>query len=89
MCSIADSILLQCILHLDVTNLDCDQLVKLCVSHQLAAALIYVYNAGHNDYVTPLVHLFSALGQSKAKVGSAVVCVPKQSVWTGLIVPSE
>ncbi|KAK3739480.1 hypothetical protein QZH41_007841, partial [Actinostola sp. cb2023] len=43
-----------CLLHLDVINLDIHQMVKLCWSHCLYDAILYVYNRGMRDYTTPL-----------------------------------
>ena len=44
----------QCLLHLRAKNLDFDTVIKLCHKHQLYSALIYVYNEGLKDYITPI-----------------------------------
>ncbi|KAL6068650.1 RING-type domain-containing protein [Balamuthia mandrillaris] len=44
----------QCILHLDLASMDFHHIVKLCREHYLSSGLIYVYNQGLEDYITPL-----------------------------------
>uniref|UniRef100_A0A3Q0RJ38 VPS8 subunit of CORVET complex n=1 Tax=Amphilophus citrinellus TaxID=61819 RepID=A0A3Q0RJ38_AMPCI len=44
----------RCIVHLDVTSLDIQQVVRVCWENQLYDAMIYVFNSGMNDYVTPM-----------------------------------
>ncbi|EGG24943.1 RING zinc finger-containing protein [Cavenderia fasciculata] len=44
----------QCLLHLDIASLDFHQTVVLCRKHHLYSALIYLYNRGLDDYITPL-----------------------------------
>eukprot|EP01133_Synstelium_polycarpum_P012613 gene12613-14803_t len=44
----------QCLLHLDIASLDFHQTVVLCRRHGLYSALIYLYNKGLDDYITPL-----------------------------------
>lgn len=51
----------ECVLHLDVRNLDIHQVVVMCWRHQLYDAMIYVYNRGLNDFTTPLVELVQLL----------------------------
>ena len=46
-----------CLVHLDVTAVDLHHMVKLCWTHALYDAVIYVYNKGLMDYVTPLEEL--------------------------------
>uniref|UniRef100_A0A667YJG9 VPS8 subunit of CORVET complex n=1 Tax=Myripristis murdjan TaxID=586833 RepID=A0A667YJG9_9TELE len=43
-----------CIVHLDVTSLDIQQVVQVCWENQLYDAMIYVFNSGMNDYITPM-----------------------------------
>ncbi|PFX22478.1 Vacuolar protein sorting-associated protein 8-like [Stylophora pistillata] len=43
-----------CLMHLDVTNLDIHQMVKLCWAHGLYDAFFFLYNRGMRDYTTPL-----------------------------------
>ncbi|KAL9958184.1 hypothetical protein ACROYT_G035162, partial [Oculina patagonica] len=50
-----------CLMHLDVTNLDIHQMVKLCWAHGLYDAIFYVYNRGMRDYTTPLEELINVL----------------------------
>jgi len=44
----------QCVLHLDIASIDFHQTVVLCRRHGLYSALIYLYNKGLNDYLTPM-----------------------------------
>uniref|UniRef100_A0A4W6F921 VPS8 subunit of CORVET complex n=1 Tax=Lates calcarifer TaxID=8187 RepID=A0A4W6F921_LATCA len=44
----------RCIVHLDVTSLDIQQVVRVCWENQLYDAMIYVFNSGMNDYITPM-----------------------------------
>lgn len=55
----------QCILHLNVAELDMDMMVKLCHDHELYSALIYIYNEGLNDYTTPIDVLLEACTSEK------------------------
>uniref|UniRef100_A0A8C5FLV6 VPS8 subunit of CORVET complex n=1 Tax=Gadus morhua TaxID=8049 RepID=A0A8C5FLV6_GADMO len=45
------------IVHLDVTSLDMQQVVQMCWENHLYDAMIYVFNRGMNDYITPLEQL--------------------------------
>ncbi|CAJ1066529.1 vacuolar protein sorting-associated protein 8 homolog [Xyrichtys novacula] len=51
----------RCIVHLDVTNLDIQQVVQVCWENQLHDAMIYVFNSGMNDYITPMEKLFAVI----------------------------
>uniref|UniRef100_A0A8C4I8B8 RING-type domain-containing protein n=1 Tax=Dicentrarchus labrax TaxID=13489 RepID=A0A8C4I8B8_DICLA len=44
----------RCIVHLDVTSLDIQQVSVMCWENQLYDAMIYVFNRGMNDYITPM-----------------------------------
>uniref|UniRef100_A0A8D0A7T0 VPS8 subunit of CORVET complex n=1 Tax=Sander lucioperca TaxID=283035 RepID=A0A8D0A7T0_SANLU len=44
----------RCIVHLDVTSLDIQQVVQVCWENQLYDAMIYVFNSSMNDYITPM-----------------------------------
>uniref|UniRef100_H2S9W1 VPS8 subunit of CORVET complex n=1 Tax=Takifugu rubripes TaxID=31033 RepID=H2S9W1_TAKRU len=44
----------RCIVHLDITSLDIQQVVQVCWENQLYDAVIYVFNRGMNDYTTPM-----------------------------------
>lgn len=47
----------QCVLHMDISSLDFNQVVKLCREHGLYGALIYLFNRGLNDFRAPLEEL--------------------------------
>ncbi|XP_038644180.1 LOW QUALITY PROTEIN: vacuolar protein sorting-associated protein 8 homolog [Scyliorhinus canicula] len=51
-----------CIVHMDITSLDIQQVVHMCWEHGLYDAMIYVYNKGMNDYITPMEKLFQVIG---------------------------
>ncbi|XP_066544488.1 vacuolar protein sorting-associated protein 8 homolog isoform X2 [Amia ocellicauda] len=51
-----------CLVHMDITSLDIQQVVKLCWDNQLYDAMIYVYNSGMNDYISPMEKLFQVIG---------------------------
>ncbi|CAL1539613.1 unnamed protein product [Lymnaea stagnalis] len=55
-----------CIVHLDITSLDIDQVVKICWVHGLYDAIIYVYNKGMLDFTSPLEQLLVQLGAALA-----------------------
>ncbi|XP_021918193.1 LOW QUALITY PROTEIN: vacuolar protein sorting-associated protein 8 homolog [Zootermopsis nevadensis] len=50
-----------CIVHLDVSSLDIDQVMRLCKTNGLYDATIHIYNRGLRDYVTPLEELMPIL----------------------------
>uniref|UniRef100_A0A7N8XFS7 VPS8 subunit of CORVET complex n=1 Tax=Mastacembelus armatus TaxID=205130 RepID=A0A7N8XFS7_9TELE len=52
----------RCIVHLDVTSLDIQRVGLLCWDNQLYDAMIYVFNSGMNDYITPMEKLFAMIG---------------------------
>ncbi|XP_070771676.1 vacuolar protein sorting-associated protein 8 homolog [Enoplosus armatus] len=52
----------RCIVHLDVTSLDIQQVVQVCWENQLYDAMIYIFNSGMNDYITPMEKLFAVIG---------------------------
>ncbi|XP_077438362.1 vacuolar protein sorting-associated protein 8 homolog isoform X2 [Vanacampus margaritifer] len=52
----------RCIVRLDVTSLDIQQVVQVCWENQLYDAMIYVFNSGMNDYITPMEKLFAVIG---------------------------
>ncbi|XP_041645412.1 vacuolar protein sorting-associated protein 8 homolog [Cheilinus undulatus] len=52
----------RCIVHLDVTNLDIQQVVQVCWENQLLDAMIYVFNSGMNDFIAPMEKLFAVIG---------------------------
>ena len=44
----------RCLLHLDLSTLDINAAVQVCVQHKLFSALVNVYNRGLMDYTTPI-----------------------------------
>lgn len=50
-----------CIIHMDVTSLDIQQIVQMCWEHRLYDAMIYVYNSGTNDFISPMEKLFKSI----------------------------
>ncbi|RZF35520.1 hypothetical protein LSTR_LSTR010211 [Laodelphax striatellus] len=51
----------QCILKVDVTCLDIEQVLRLCRQHSLHDALISVWNRAMGDYITPIHELLPIL----------------------------
>ncbi|GLE02031.1 hypothetical protein PINS_up010869 [Pythium insidiosum] len=51
----------QCLLHLQVAELDTDTILSLCKKHELYSALVYIYNEAHQDFVTPIDILLDAM----------------------------
>ncbi|RLN59997.1 hypothetical protein BBJ28_00001358 [Nothophytophthora sp. Chile5] len=67
----------QCLLHLNVAELDLDTILKLCHDHELYSALIYIYNEGLDDYTTPIDVLLEACSDvKKAKPKPTVEHMP-------------
>ncbi|XP_078156920.1 transducin family protein / WD-40 repeat family protein [Carex rostrata] len=60
----------QCILHMDISSLDFNQVVRLCREHGLYGALIYLFNQGLNDYRAPLEELLLVVQNSPRKEAS-------------------
>ncbi|XP_029766966.1 vacuolar protein sorting-associated protein 8 homolog [Terrapene carolina triunguis] len=50
-----------CIVHMDITSLDIQQVVLLCWENHLYDAMIYVYNSGMNDFISPMEKLFNVI----------------------------
>lgn len=50
-----------CIVHVDVSSLDVHQVMTMCTTHGLYDAIFYVYNAGMNDFTSPMEELLSTL----------------------------
>ncbi|XP_073114052.1 uncharacterized protein [Elaeis guineensis] len=57
----------QCVLHMDISSLDFNQVVRLCREHGLYGALIYLFNRGLDDYKTPLEELCAVVQNSQRK----------------------
>ncbi|RVW95484.1 Vacuolar protein sorting-associated protein 8-like [Vitis vinifera] len=51
----------QCVLHMDISSLDFNQVVRLCREHGLYGALIYLFNRGLDDFKAPLEELLVIL----------------------------
>ncbi|KAJ8866328.1 hypothetical protein PR048_032171 [Dryococelus australis] len=50
-----------CLVHLEVTSIDIDQVMRLCWTHGLYDAIIHIHNRAMKDYVTPLQDLMPIL----------------------------
>ncbi|XP_025894524.1 vacuolar protein sorting-associated protein 8 homolog [Nothoprocta perdicaria] len=50
-----------CIVHMDITSLDIQQVVLLCWENHLYDAMIYVYNSGMNDFISPMEKLYKVI----------------------------
>lgn len=53
-----------CLVHLDLFSVDIDYMVKLCWAHRLYDLVIYVFNKGLHDYLTPLEKLIKILSNA-------------------------
>ncbi|GIY41646.1 vacuolar protein sorting-associated protein 8 homolog [Caerostris extrusa] len=56
-----------CVVRLNIENLDIHQVMKLCWEHGLYDAIIYIYNHGMNDYVTPFEELMVNLQKAVSR----------------------
>uniref|UniRef100_A0A671W5I5 VPS8 subunit of CORVET complex n=1 Tax=Sparus aurata TaxID=8175 RepID=A0A671W5I5_SPAAU len=66
----------RCIVHLDITSLDIQQVVQVCWDNQLYDAMIYVFNSGMNDYITPMESLtpsFSSWTEEEVVMGNKLL----------------
>ncbi|XP_014675818.1 PREDICTED: vacuolar protein sorting-associated protein 8 homolog isoform X2 [Priapulus caudatus] len=64
------------IVHLDIMSMDIDHIVKLCWKHSLYDGIIYIFNQGMRDYISPLEELLSILNDlllSKKEVTDSIV----------------
>ncbi|XP_067145381.1 vacuolar protein sorting-associated protein 8 homolog isoform X3 [Centruroides vittatus] len=50
-----------CLVHLDILSFDIHQVMKLCWAHGLYDGILYIYNKGMEDYITPLEDLLGIL----------------------------
>lgn len=50
-----------CLVHLDILSFDIHQVMTLCWAHGLYDGILYIYNKGMNDYITPLEELLGIL----------------------------
>ncbi|KNA19535.1 hypothetical protein SOVF_060920 [Spinacia oleracea] len=63
----------QCVLHMDISSLDFNQVVRLCRENGLYGALIYLFNKGLDDFKTPLEELLNVLKNHKRDAAAAAV----------------
>lgn len=62
----------QCVLHMDISSLDFNQVVRLCRENGLYGALIYLFNKGLDDFKTPLEELLSVLRNHESDAAAVV-----------------
>ncbi|KAK1369871.1 vacuolar protein sorting-associated protein 8-like [Heracleum sosnowskyi] len=62
----------QCVLHMDISSLDFNQVVRLCREHRLYGALIYLFNKGLDDFRTPLEELLVVLQNSQRDIAASI-----------------
>ncbi|OVA04700.1 Clathrin [Macleaya cordata] len=62
----------QCVLHMDISSLDFNQVVRLCREHGLYGALIYLFNRGLDDFRAPLEELLLVVQNSQRENASAI-----------------
>ncbi|KAI4355307.1 hypothetical protein L6164_004095 [Bauhinia variegata] len=80
----------QCVLHMDISSLDFNQVVRLCREHGLYSALVYLFNKGLNDFRAPLEELFAVLLHSQKESATALgyrMLVYLKYCFTGLAFP--
>ncbi|KAK7389741.1 hypothetical protein VNO78_25031 [Psophocarpus tetragonolobus] len=80
----------QCVLHMDISSLDFNQVVRLCREHGLYSALVYVFNKGLDDFRAPLEELFAVLQNSQKESATALgyrMLVYLKYCFTGLPFP--
>ncbi|KAK7824611.1 vacuolar protein sorting-associated protein 8 like protein, partial [Quercus suber] len=63
----------QCVLHMDISSLDFNQVVRLCREHGLYGALVYLFNKGLDDFRAPLEELLVVLRNSQKESAAALV----------------
>ncbi|KAL7224339.1 hypothetical protein ACSBR1_025740 [Camellia fascicularis] len=62
----------QCVLHMDISSLDFNQVVRLCREHRLYGALVYLFNRGLDDFRAPLEELLIVLQNSQRESAAAL-----------------
>lgn len=62
----------QCVLHMDISSLDFNQVVRLCREHGLYGALVYLFNKGLDDFRAPLEELLVVLQNSQRESAAAL-----------------
>ncbi|KAF5201636.1 Vacuolar protein sorting-associated protein 8-like protein [Thalictrum thalictroides] len=80
----------QCVLHMDISSLDFNQVVRLCREHGLYGALIYLFNKGLDDFKAPLEELLLVLQSSEREISAAIgyrMLVYLKYCFTGLSFP--
>ncbi|KAJ8003390.1 hypothetical protein DPEC_G00147830 [Dallia pectoralis] len=74
-----------CLVHMDITSLDIQQVVQMCWANQLYDAMIYVFNQGINDFISPMEKLFQVISpplrQGRALTDEQVVMGNKLLVY--------
>ncbi|PPR88490.1 hypothetical protein GOBAR_AA32197 [Gossypium barbadense] len=80
----------QCVLHMDISSLDFNQVVILCREHGLYGALVYLFNKGLDDFRAPLEELLVVLRNSQGEIASGLgyrMLVYLKYCFTGLAFP--
>ncbi|PKA59981.1 hypothetical protein AXF42_Ash009665 [Apostasia shenzhenica] len=62
----------QCVLHMDISSLDFNQVVRLCREHGLYGALIYLFNRGLDDFKSPLEELLLVVQNTSTMDAAAI-----------------
>ncbi|XP_058105006.1 uncharacterized protein LOC131248648 isoform X2 [Magnolia sinica] len=62
----------QCVLHMDISSLDFNQVVRLCQEHGLYGALIYLFNRGLDDFKAPLEELLMVVQNNQRTNATAI-----------------
>ncbi|XP_010522886.1 PREDICTED: vacuolar protein sorting-associated protein 8 homolog isoform X2 [Tarenaya hassleriana] len=62
----------QCVLHMDISSLDFNQVVRICREHGLYGALIYLFNKGLDDFRSPLEELLTVLWNSESQRATTI-----------------
>lgn len=58
----------ECVLHMTISSLDFNQVIKLCRKHGLYTALIYLFNSGLDDFTSPLEELLIAAQSPSSRI---------------------
>ncbi|CAN6969695.1 unnamed protein product, partial [Brassica rapa subsp. trilocularis] len=62
----------QCVLHMDISSLDFNQVVRICREHGLYGALLYLFNKGLDDFRSPLEELLIVFRNSERQRSTAI-----------------
>ncbi|KAL2336279.1 hypothetical protein Fmac_010725 [Flemingia macrophylla] len=82
----------QCVLHMDISSLDFNQVVTLSREHGLYSAVVYVFNKGLDYFRAPLEELYAVLQNSQKETATALgyrMLVYLKYCFTGLPFPPE